>query len=551
MYSSNKSKLILPVLLCSLITSCSNDTNLVNSNTNNIGQIKIKLYNPSKSLSTFGKFRVKYIDSTDIFNGNLSVYGQGINSPINDAVSNPIRLPDGKSNTPIYLTTNSIPVGNNRIIKVNGLDKSLSSLGNHVSIMGVTNVSSSASSEVEVSWRTTPTAKVIERLIALNSQYVSTIDNIQIQGLVDKISNNTTVETTDDIHPSLINANSIGDYINNNSGVLPIVTNSTQANAYRLSPQTISGKINGITYSVVGLNQVPTKRKPSAKVICDDPASEANIVTDVDGNYTITGVTPGSGYNVKAITDYYDESVVNNVSSGATNINFSPVKQHYVEFSINSTYGIFRFPTTRNIKVQVIVPSGANATNMGYTQSHRDSINKALNTWQNLASDKIAFTVMPDIFDNDPNLSQKKVDSDIYIEWLRNLSGGAIGVTYSMPNTATTAVPPGSVSFPINFNTMPYYNSYRSSISLATYDGQNNKIPDFGLASTVAHELGHSLGLALFDSGGTGNPHPQTNKDDLMAPSLDFSSPTNLNVSLRDLNTLRFLYEIPANITRS
>lgn len=550
MNSVNKSKVILSLLSYSLVASCSSTPNTPSSDLKNTGEIKVKLYNPAKALSSFGKFRVKYIDSTDVFNGSLSVYGPGISSPITNTVANPLRLPDGKSTTPVYLAPNSVPVGNNRIIKVNGLDKSLSSLGNHISIMGVANVNSTYINETEVSWRTTPTAKVIERLLSLNSQYAPTIDNVQIQSLVDTIINNTTTSiSTDDIHPSLVNANSIGDYINNNSGNLPTVTNSTQAGTYRLTPQTISGKINGITSSIVAANQVQTKRKPSAKVISDDPASDVSVVTDLDGNYTITGVTPGSGYNVKVITDYYDEAIANNVSSGATGINFSPVKQHYLDFSINSTYGIMRFPTTRNIKVQVIVPTGANATNMGYTQTHRDSVNKALNTWQNLASDKIAFTVMPDIFDTDANLAQKKTDSDIYIEWTKNL-GSAIGVTYSFPNTASTSVPPGGTTFSVNYTTMPYNANYRASISLATYDAQNNKLGDFGLAGIAAHEIGHALGLALFDNG-TGNSHPQTNNDDLMYPSLDFSAPKNLNIGNRDLNTLRFLYEIPANITRN
>lgn len=550
---SNKSSLILSSLSIALISSCSVSTSPeINMSNKGFGEVKIKLYNPSKSISNFGKFRVKYIDSTDVFNGNLSVYGSGIVAPITNAVANPIRLPDGKSNFPIYFNSNSIPVGNNRIIKVNGLDKSLNSLGSHVTIMGVTNVSSSYANEAEVSWRTTPTAKVIERLISLNSQYASTVDYIQIQNIVDKIVNNTTINiTTDDVHPSLVNSNSIGDYINNNSGTLPVVNDSTQASNYRLTPQTITGKINGITYNIVAENQVPVKRRPSAKVVCDDPASNITVVTDIDGNYTINGVTPGSGYNVKALVDYYDENIVTNVSSGASNINFNPLKQHYIEFSISNSFGVMRFPTTRNIKMQIIIPTGANATNMGYTQAHKDAIVKAINNWQNFASDKIAFTILPDVLDTDPNLTQKKNESDIYIEWLRNLSGGAIGVTYPFPNTATSTVPPGSTSFFPNFSTMPYNNSYRASVSLATYDSTNTKINDIGMTSLAAHEIGHALGLAIFDSLNTGNTHPQSNQDDLMYPSLDFFAPKNYNVSNRDLNTLRFLYEIPANITRS
>lgn len=550
MYLVNKTKITLALLSFSFLASCnSNSITNISTQSTEKGQIKIKLFSPVKDQSVFGKFRVKYIDPTDVFNGNLSVYGLGITTPITNGTVNPIRLPDGKNITPVYFTANSIPVGNNRIIKINGLDKSLSSLGSQVTIMGVANVSSTYPNEAEVSWRTTPTAKVIDRLITLGSQFSATVDNQQLQALVDKIiTNDTSGVTSDDIHPSLVNTTAIAAYINNNSGNLPTISNASDIANYRTPGQTISGKVNGVTYTVVGTNQAGIKYKPTIKIICNDPSSSPLVVTDVDGNYTLSGVTPGTGYTVKAITDYYDEAVQSNVASGATSINFAPNKQHYIENSINNSYGISRFPTTRSIKVQIIIPSSGNASTIGYTQANYDAVVKGINAWQNMASDKLSFTILPDIYDNDANLTSKKINADIYVQWTKNFSGNVTGITQTLPNTSDTSVPPGAGAVLLNTSSMPYYNDYRAAVSLATSYSDGTKLSDFILPGVATHEIGHALGLALVDPG-TGSTHPQSNADDLMYPQVNSSSPTNLNISARDLNTLRFLYEIPANIT--
>jgi hypothetical protein len=82
------------------------------------------------------------------------------------------------------------------------------------------------------------------------------------------------------------------------------------------------------------------------------------------------------------------------------------------------------------------------------------------------------------------------------------------------------------------------------------FDQNDSTIDGVSLSEVIQHELGHGFGLAV-EVAGTSNTHPQTNIDDLMYPAINFSAPLNLNIGVRDLNTLRFLYDLPANITRN
>lgn len=535
----------LPLLLFACNQNIPVSDNLVSGT----GKITVNLSNPLKSKdSEFSRFRIKSIDATDVYYGNLIVKGPGIGSEITDAISpNPVRLPDGKGET--TLTLANIPSGNNRIISVNPLDKDSGPMASHFSVKGVTNVISGGTVIADINRNTTPTAEVIEGLINLGSVYSSTVDYLAIQTSVNKIINNNSADTNDDIHPSLVNSSAIANFINNNSGALPSLQNTGEISPYRLSPQTISGKINGITYSVIGENNQLVKHIPPTKVICDDPASEAVTVTDKDGNYTISGVTPGTGYKISVYPDYHQEATVSNISSGSTNVNFSVNSENYIQHSISSSTGIRRFSKSRDINIQFIIPNASRASTIEYTSSYRDSVINALNAWERLASDVVAFNILPDIYDNDPNLLQKKTNADIYIEWTKNLNyGDAIGIASPFPNINNTSIPPGVTSFNVN-STMPYNSGLRVAISLGTYDNNSNKVPELVLQSVATHELGHALGLAVYNPG-TGNTHPQTNIDDLMYPSVHYTKPTNLNIALRDLNTLRFLYDIPANVTR-
>ncbi len=531
---------------------------LPNTTINGIGtgNVVINIYNPSKFVnnSFFKKFRIKSIEPTDVFYANLSISGAGISSPITNATSpaNPLRLPNGESTTSVSVTANSIPAGNNRIIKVEGLDKSQSSLGTPVTIMGVTNIIADNTGNVNVSWQTTPTAKVIEKLIALDSSFTSTVDATALQNKVDLIINNNTLnDSSDDIHPSLVNTDQLATYINSNSGNLPGLSSSSEINTYKLTTQTISGNISGITYSIVGVSQSAVKHIPPTTVYCNDSASNPVTVTDTDGNYTITGVTPGTGYTVKVVPSYHTEVSLSNVSSGSTGVNLTTSKINYLQHSINATNGVRHFKTSRAINVQIIVPNATRATTISYsTSGFRTPVIEALNMWEKLASDVISFNILADIFDNDVNLQQKKTDADIYIEWTNNLSGSTVGVATPFPDVASTALPPATTSFSVNYAAMPYNSTLRVSVTLATHDSSNDLIPVKSAREIALHELGHAMGIAVVDPG-TGNAHPQTDISDIMYPSTNFSQPTNLNIGTRDLNTLRFLYNLPPNITRN
>lgn len=535
-------------LIFSIVLSCTNDNTNIDLSNTKTGKISLNLYSPAKKSDTFNikKFKTKSIDPTDVYYGNISVTGQGIVSPINNAFgTNPIRLPNGNEN--LVLNSINVPVGKNRVITVQGLNENSSSLGNHVQIKGLVDVLENNLTSATVNWNTTPSAKVIENLISASSSHVNTLNGNDIQNLVNKIINNDTpANTTDDIHPSLVNSTAISNYILNNSGNLPNPTNSTEINDYRITPQTITGKINGITYSIIGLNGTQYKHIPPTKVYCNDPSSQPFTVTDLDGNYTITGVTPGTGYTVKAEPDFHTQGISNNIASGATNVNFTVNKEHYLQHSINSGAGISHFKTTRAINVQVITPT---SSSVPYTSKHRDAVTYALNAWETLAPDLIDFNVLPDIADNDSTRVTKRNDSDIYIQWTKTL-GAPIGVALQNPVTTSDTVPPSYQSYSFSYSTMPFYTNLRVFVGLATHTSSNQELDEKTLKSVAMHELGHALGLAL-DAAGTGNPHPQTNLDDLMYPQVTMNQPTNLNIALRDLNTLKFLYLLPPNITRN
>lgn len=544
---SKINKIATFLILSVSLVSCDQNNSITSfSKLNEKGSIKVNLVNPAKFKTA--SFNTKYLDPTDVFYGTLSVTGSGIGSPITNSVTpNPIRLQSGnKANADILI--DAIPTGNNRIIKVLGLDRSSTSLGAHVQVMGLANVLAGKTVSTEVSWRTTPSAKVIEQLISLSSTYTSTLNSTTLQNAVDTIiTNNTAGNTADDIHPSLVNSTALGTYINSNGGNLPPLTNTTEINTYRTPAQTITGKVNNITYSVVGLNQVAVKHIPTTKIVCNDPASSVFTVTDKDGNFTLTGVTPGTGYTVKAMPDYYDPVTLSNINSGATGLVFNPTAQHYLQHSINTSFGVRRFTSSRALKVQVITPTAS----INYSAENRAAVTSAINAWQKFAGDKLTFDVLPDITASDPSLAAKKTASDIYIQWAQTLSGSNIGYALSLPDVNSTAVPPPGVGIPLNFATMPYNSTdYRVAIVLATQDSTGAKLLEPNLTSVAQHELGHGFGLAI-EAAGTSNTHPQTNIDDLMYPSINFGAPLNLNIGVRDLNTLRFLYDLPANITRN
>lgn len=549
-------KKIIIISFFVLLSGCgAENTSYLGNNAVLTGKVIINLYNPSKYQGNeFNKFKIQYIDPTDVFNANISITGTGISSPITNATSpaNPIRLPNGKKDSVTDIVANSVPLGNNRIISVQGLDKSLNSLGTPVIIKGVTNVTANFTSSANISWQTTPTAKVIEKLISLGSAYSSTVNYTSLQTIVDKIvNNNTPSNLSDDIHPSLVNSDAVATYINSNSGSIPNSATSGEISTYRLTPGTISGNISGITVQVPGVNRLLVNYIPPTKVYCNDPASSVVTITDTSGNYTITGVTPGTGYTVKVVPDFYTAETVNNVPSGATNVNFSVTKHHYLEHSIDPTYGVYHFKTTRPINVQLIIPNATRAGTIGYTSDNRAKVIEAFNMWEMLASDVLSFNILSDIYDDDPSLQQKKTDADIYVEWVGSLAGTTIGWAQCYPDVSNTSVPPPGVTISgYNGSVMPSDTNYRASISLAVNLSDGQKIPSISAREVAGHEIGHALGLALM-AAGTNNTHPQESVADLLYPSTNFSQPTNLNIDIRDLNTLRFLYSIPPNFTRN
>ena len=511
---ANKFKKIIFFGIATLLLSCSLNSNIVDANKNlETGNLVLQI-----PLSSFDKlanfsssaFKIKYLDPTDVLYGMVSINGLGFSSQYTESISpeNPVKLIDGNTApNSVSISMNSIPVGNNRVIKVQAMDKNKNLIGNgDFDISAPVNIIANTTTYVKVNWQTTPAGKIIDTLINNNSPYTNTINQNSLENLVYKITTNNTQELSDDIHPSLVNTSAIINYINANSGNLPNPLTSNEILSYRIPSGTITGKISGITYSIPNVDKVLVKYIPNTQIICNDSASKPVTLTDKDGNYTITGVKPGSAYTVSVIPQYHTKATLNNISSSSSNVNFSISSENYISKSISSSNGVTHFKTSRPINVQIIKPNSTKASTIGYLDSNnREALIEALNMWQNLGEGAINFNILPDIYDDDPNLQQKKEQSDIYIEWEKIIESTNLSMTTLFPDTSKTAIPPkpSSVVKPTyNYTTMPYNNVYRVAINLSTYkctctDTKYIITNKNELKALALHEIGLALGLTV------------------------------------------------------
>lgn len=512
---------------------------------------KIQQIQPTKN----GGFNVSIVEPTDVYFGNALVTGNGIGAPIApNAPTNPFALPNGTTTGAVTFPV--IPTGNNRVVTVTGLNEGQTSIAPSYEIKGVVNINPGANT-VAISYATTPTARVIEKLIADAHATANTVDFTTIQTVVDRLVDNNTGGAGDDIHPTLVNHDAIAAFIEANGTAPPAIP--VDRGTYAFTAGTVSGTLTGIqeAYKLGAANETVF---PPLTITSNDPASAIVTVaaqtqagTPTTLNYSVPNVTPGNGHTVTIRSPYHvEKSAVFNVTAGGTaDKDFTYAagdKRHWLQEAISPGLQINRYQNGQTLDVLIIKPNNPAATAVGWTTAdHLDATTFAVDQIKKLFKPQVVIGQVDQVFDNDANFgvtplpaignpipsSTADVNSpnhvtnhninlvgkyDLYIRWRTNFcpSGSQVGVMRSSfgPTTYTTVV------------------------ELATQTCAAAPITYESARAIAAHEVIHALGVG----------HSSTNTD-IMFSAVNFTQPLNLNPSARDINTIKLLYDANATNT--
>ncbi|MBC7545151.1 MAG: hypothetical protein H7338_20685 [Candidatus Sericytochromatia bacterium] len=458
-------------------------------------------------------FRTQAYDVADVYNANVSVTGPGMASPVN-ATGNPIAMPNGQGSAVAQVV---VPTGNNRVITAAGLNTAGGALASWITVKGVTNVAAGVNPAVSVNWTTTPTARVIEALIAAGSPFAATVNAAQIQTLVNQITVPVGGGASFTVHPSRVDATVIANAIIAAGGSVP----GSPPSGSTISAGTISGTIAGLV-----LNQ-------TASVVANDPGS-APVTTNTSGAYTISGVTPGAGIAVRATTFFTDDvtttTTVSPGGNGPASATLAPL--HYVTRSLYSNGPIANAVMRwSRMPIQILIVQPSNPAGIGWNTDHKTAFAEALARWTNQLGDLISFNVTT-VFDNDGSLAAKKAASDIWVDWVNNFGDGRLGYAQAQFSYCGSCSP------------MSNDLAVHIQLGITTTAGP---LPDYSYRGVATHELGHALG-SLGNASTNGHSDLET---DNMYFSTDPYFPINLIPVLRDYKTMRLLYSSPADITRS
>ena len=265
------------------------------------------------------------------------ITGIGISTPILPDETTDPSIIDGYaivSTTGVASVNFVVPVGVNRIVTLTGYtDTEFVIPGTE--IKGVLNVADSGVNTVDTTWRSTPTASTIEKLITLNPLLTSLIDYNQLQTYID--NNLTKPDSTGNIyvtHPSLINTENLAVAINNANatsppGTAPVFPSAVTPDMF-ITPVTLQGQVN-VVYS--GYNTA------DFTIDCFDPSSaypgftyKSVITAPTTINYSIPGILPlaNGSWTIKlrgtfSGTKYYTGTITRyfNTATPTTPLNFS------------------------------------------------------------------------------------------------------------------------------------------------------------------------------------------------------------------------------------
>lgn len=347
--------------------------------------LKVKLELPTSKLQPYQQvsskqngFSVQFIEPTDIFFGDGQVIGRGIGPFPADVPGNPFQMPKG-SNT-VAVSWSAVPIGRNRVVTVTGLDRFSAAIAGHYEVKGVTDVNAGGNL-VTVNFQTTPTARVIERLITDNHPTADTADNAAVQAFVDRLVNNDTGAPADDIDYSMIDHDAIALFMEANGGNLPNIIppmTAPERALYTNVAGTITGTITGLQEPYL-LGAAPETVFPPVTIVNNDPASlaivnAANVQagSPVSFNYTINNVTPGNNYTLSVQSPYHaTRTAVINIAPGATvNQDFTFVagdKRHFFGAAIASNGNqVWRYQDAQPIDVLVVTPASGIANLQGW-----------------------------------------------------------------------------------------------------------------------------------------------------------------------------------------
>ena len=253
--------------------------NKINKGTENIEpfvKININVTFPSSnsSLST------KSLITSDITYKKVEITGLGITGTI---YANGTTGPDyflaqpGENLT----ATATVPVGNSRVISVTAYDAGKNEIPG-TKIKGVFNTTGTF--PYEISWKTTPTGKVIENLFAGTTRdkwLASKLNLTDLQTLIKNITGTTGtypnyLYTT---HPAFVDADKIKTDLIANDGNITALDNPSYYSTVKITPATVTGTITGLVWT------------DKTTITVTDPASQ---ISNNNGNgvFSITGVAP-------------------------------------------------------------------------------------------------------------------------------------------------------------------------------------------------------------------------------------------------------------------
>lgn len=231
------------------------------------------------SLPTDG-FRTQAIAANNINWLKLEIAGLGIATPIWADGANGSGLVANAGGT-FTLTVSNVPYGKARRATLSCYDTGQTAIPGAV-VKGVFDVNA-ASTNVELSYKTTPTAEVLEHIggSTANDYLASTLDLNALQSFVNTLSgvSGTVPNYTYTTHPSLLVGSAIATTLLGNGGNIAALNPATAA--YKTAPGTVN-------FTLAGLIGPDT-----ATVNLRDPASGA-VLSLGNGGGSVTGVTPGT-----------------------------------------------------------------------------------------------------------------------------------------------------------------------------------------------------------------------------------------------------------------
>lgn len=506
-------------------------------------------------------FRTLALDLLQIAQADAFVSGPGLNGTLTpDSPQNPFALPNGNGSPVIRF--DNLPLGPNRVVTVQARDRNGELLPGYV-IKGVVDLSA-GENQVQVTPQTTPTAQVIEELVARNSELARTVDHRALQELVDALISNQTPDAQDDLVPGLIHAEALAEALIAANGVLP----TADRTRFALKSGSLRVNLRGLG-EPYKLNDQSKTLFPPVTLSLNDATSEVLTLparndegSPASVSYTLSNIRPGQSYTLKVAPDYHRERTQTvSISEGQTlsvSLNFSASdKRHYFQDAIRgSANTIRRYRNDEVLDILLIKPSQPELTARGWDPNlHLQAAQTAVDQLRRYFP-MISIGQVDEVFDNDPGFNTVPMPSlgqsfnalpsdprspnapqnqgpapaghlvgryDLYLRWRTDFCSEG-PTTLGVCRHAFASVTP---------------DTYINSLELAVQSCEGNVVNFDNAVSVAVHEMLHALGTSGHS----------TRESDLMTVQLNLTRPLQLRPNVRDIFTLRMLYDAEASKT--